>query len=293
MRKILLFATLFSSLALFAQQRPQIIGIAYVRFHVSDMSAARRFYQDTLGLACADAKGFVICRVGDWQSIRLDANGGSEHSNEEEIAFYVQGTQSMRSFLAAHGYSHFEKSASGGLSILGPEGHRITFLSRGPIPVPLAIDHAASHRIIHVGFTVQDRDAEEKFFRDLLGFRLYWTGGPDWDGTEEHRAYMSYQVPDGRDWVEFMLHRPADATAKQNGGSNHVALGVEDIQKARERLVTNGWTGDAQPKQGQDGKWQLNLFDPDGTRTEFMEFTPSREPCCTKYQQPHPSPADR
>jgi hypothetical protein len=42
------------------------------------------------------------------------------------------------------------------------------------------------------------------------------------------------------------------------------------------------------PKIGRDGKWQLNLFDPDDTRVEFMERKPTDEPCCSPYAGPHP-----
>jgi len=69
---------------------------------------------------------------------------------------------------------------------------------------------------------------------------------------------------------------------------NHIALGVPDIHAAREQLVKNGWKGTEEPKIGRDGKWQLNLYDPDETRVEFTEFTPTKEPCCSPYTGPHP-----
>jgi hypothetical protein len=47
---------------------------------------------------------------------------------------------------------------------------------------------------------------------------------------------------------------------------------------------------DEVPKIGRDGKWQLNLYDPDGTRVELMEFTPVEKPCCSDYTGPHPRP---
>jgi hypothetical protein len=39
---------------------------------------------------------------------------------------------------------------------------------------------------------------------------------------------------------------------------------------------------------GRDGKWQLNLYDPDLTRIELMEFTPKEKPCCSEFQGQHP-----
>jgi hypothetical protein len=34
---------------------------------------------------------------------------------------------------------------------------------------------------------------------------------------------------------------------------------------------------------GKDGKWQANLYDPDGTRVELMEFQPVMKPCCSPF----------
>ena len=39
---------------------------------------------------------------------------------------------------------------------------------------------------------------------------------------------------------------------------------------------------------GRDGKWQLNLYDPDFTRIELMEFKPIEKPCCSEFQGRHP-----
>jgi hypothetical protein len=32
----------------------------------------------------------------------------------------------------------------------------------------------------------------------------------------------------------------------------------------------------------------LNLYDPDETRVELMEFAPVEKPCCAEYTGPHP-----
>lgn len=298
MRRFLLAgAFLLTATANAQTPRPKITGISSVRFHSDNLELSSKFYSGTLALAQNRdaAAGIDRYPIGPSQVIELKSGPAVAPSEiEEELALEVSNLREMSAFLNQHGYKDQHKQSGGGFWIIGPEGRKVAFVTRqshafaGPAGKdPLEL------RIIHVGFVVNDRAAAEKFFRDLLGFKLYWTGGPNWDGTEAHRAYMSYQVPDGHEWVEFMLNRPANMDAKGYGSANHVALGVTDIQKAREQLVKNGWTGTAEPRQGQDGKWQLNLFDPDGIRIELMEFTPKREPCCTPYQQPHPSPNDR
>jgi hypothetical protein len=71
---------------------------------------------------------------------------------------------------------------------------------------------------------------------------------------------------------------------------NHIAIGVNDIEAAAYAARKNGIPGNEEPKIGRDGKWQLNLYDPDETRVELMEFTPTEKPCCAEYTGPHPHP---
>jgi hypothetical protein len=41
---------------------------------------------------------------------------------------------------------------------------------------------------------------------------------------------------------------------------------------------------------GKDGKWQFNLFDPDDTRVELMEYGAVEKPCCSPFTAPNPTP---
>ena len=103
-------------------------------------------------------------------------------------------------------------------------------------------------------------------------------------------GYLAALVASMPGWIEFMVNLPADPDQHLRGIMNHIALGVPDIQAAREQLVKNGVHLTEEPKLGRDGKWQLNLYDPDQTRIEFMEFTPKEKPCCSEYTGPHPKP---
>ena len=69
---------------------------------------------------------------------------------------------------------------------------------------------AASRRIIHVGFIVRDAAKEDTFWRDVLGFRPNWHGGM----TDTTTDWSSVQVPDGTDWLEYMLNIPAYADSE-------------------------------------------------------------------------------
>ena len=71
----------------------------------------------------------------------------------------------------------------------------------------------------------------------------------------------------------------------------HPDLVVSDMKKAQALLESHGWKshGDEKAQLGKDGKWQLNVYDPDLIRVELMEFKPVEKPCCSDFTAPHPS----
>jgi lactoylglutathione lyase len=62
---------------------------------------------------------------------------------------------------------------------------------------------------------------------------------------------------------------------RQLGTMHHIALLVTDIQAALETVRARTAGDDpnhrAVPQVGVNRRWQLNVYDPDGTRIEFME----------------------
>jgi lactoylglutathione lyase len=109
-----------------------------------------------------------------------------------------------------------------------------------------------------------------KFYRDILGFQEFWRGSP----TPKELSWVNMRVPDGEDYVEFMLYSkpPED---KELGVKNHVCLVVPSVEKAVATLQTRAThTAYARPiemRVGVNRKRQVNVFDPDGTRIELME----------------------
>jgi catechol 2,3-dioxygenase-like lactoylglutathione lyase family enzyme len=195
-----------------------------------------------------------------------------------EIDFAVDDVKAMRSYLATSKVAINDDKKGHFPVVSDPEGHRIGFVQSAA--------GTESIHLIHAGLVVHDRNAEDRFYKDVLGFHVYWHGGM----KEGEDNWVDMQVPDGTDWIEYMLKVPENATHKQLGVMNHIALGVPDIHAAQEQLIKNGWKGTEEPKIGRDGKWQLNLYDPDETRVEMMEFKPTKEPCCSPYTGPHPGP---
>jgi catechol 2,3-dioxygenase-like lactoylglutathione lyase family enzyme len=286
---------LLSALNSSPPKRPEIYGTALVRLRVTNLEVSRRFYASIVGLpqgnqGCFDPQGAAVCFfINPQQQVELVSAAASEEGLET-LGFRVSDAASMRKYLVAQGFKCGEvtKSNSGDdvLEVRDPENHLILFLSHeGGIAGSLPVSLISSH-LIHAGFVVRDRAAEDRFYKDILGFHIYWHGGMKDDETN----WVDMQVPDGTEWIEYMLNVPANADHHTLGVMNHIALGVPDIHAAQQQLLKNGWKGTEQPKIGRDGKWQLNLYDPDDTRVELMEFTPVEKPCCSEYTGPHPKP---
>ena len=88
------------------------------------------------------------------------------------------------------------------------------------------------------------------------------------------------RVPDGTDWLEYMLN-VHDPSPKTLGVMHHLALGVPSIEAGYKTVLARGLKPPQPPKIGRDGKWQLNLYDPNYTRAELMEPKPVQTPCCS------------
>ncbi len=209
----------------------------------------------------------------------------------DHVAFTTDNIVGLRRYLAEKGIkaSKIEGRSDHSLSFMttDPEGHRVEFVERGKAEVPEPPASAVSHRMIHAGFLVYKRDAEDHFYREILGFRPYWHGGMKDNVTD----WVSLQVPDGTDWLEYMLNQPEHPDLQLTGVMNHISFGVADMPKAQALLESHGWKthGGEHAQMGRDGKRQLNVFDPDMTRIELMEFAPAEKPCCSDFTGPHPT----
>ncbi len=80
-----------------------------------------------------------------------------------------------------------------------------------------------------------------------------------------------------------MLNIPGNANAKERGIQNHFSLIVPEIKAAVAKLKADSLQITDAPEIGRDGKWSFDIYDPDFTRVEFMEFKPVKKPCCNLY----------
>jgi catechol 2,3-dioxygenase-like lactoylglutathione lyase family enzyme len=307
-RLVALLALVFFAAGVFAQtagvSRPRILGIDHVAFYTTTPEGVQKLYGVVLGLADAAAiePGGTLRYMVGAQWVGYSAAPDPKATDRmDHVAFITDNIVALRHYLTANsikvsgvqGWSDHSLS----FSVIDPEGHRIEFVEHtavepasGNAKADTAVQASASavsRRMIHAGFLVYNRDAEDHFYRDLLGFRPYWHGGMRDDKTD----WVSIQVPDGTDWLEYMLNQPEHPDLRLTGVMNHISLGVVDMKKAQATLESHGWKphGDEKAQMGKDGKWQLNVYDPDLTRIELMEFKPAQKPCCSDFTGPHPS----
>ncbi len=291
----LLFA---SSSVLLAQSRPAITGIAFMRVYTDAPAAAEHFYGPTMGYTEKHLDNEMVFPINKHQWIEVvPSNTRDGQSYMASLGLTVADLPAMKRFLESKGL-HVDAPDPGLIEVHDPEGNLVCFVAKNS-PLQEAVlaretplsTRAPSHHIIHVGFIVHDRAREDAFWKSILGFRPYWygtmhAGNVDW---------VSMQVPNGTDWIEYMM-MPAQTPDKRGFGmSDHFSLGVERMQTVLHDLQANGCEEKmcTAIQAGKDGKVQLNLFDPDQTRVEYMEFTPAMKPCCSDFTGPHPSPTEQ
>jgi catechol 2,3-dioxygenase-like lactoylglutathione lyase family enzyme len=275
--------------------QPRITGIAHVRVYSVDLDKSRKFYSKIIGLAPGTAGCAGLAQscfaVNDHQQVEIiPANTPANSNFLAQVAFATDDVGEMRRYLIAHGVTvgEISKDANGSqhFELLDPEGHPIAFVQQPAMTVFKPSAEQLSTRLFHAGFVVRDSGVEDRFYRGLLGFRMYWHGG----FKESDTDWEEIQVPDGSDWIEYMLNIPASADHKELGVQNHFSLGVRSSKTAIELIHARGLKNTDEPEIGRDGKWAVDIYDPDATRVEFMEFGPAQEPCCNPYTAPHPKP---
>jgi catechol 2,3-dioxygenase-like lactoylglutathione lyase family enzyme len=280
--------------------RPSITGISHIAVYTSDAAATDHFYRMVVGAEKqpdpenSHGVRYVLSATQFVEVLPLPAGAGVNRL--DHTAWNTTNAEAMRRYLAAKGWKTPDKVETGSdgsrwFEVLDPENNKVQFVQPGKMRV--SASDAIGHHMIHVGFMVHSRAAEDKFYRDLLGFKPYWFGGMH----EGQVDWISQQVPDGHDWLEYMMTRgtagiPEGMTQRQLGVLDHFSIGeasVPDAYKvlaAGDRLTSRH---DAAPKIGRDGKYQFNLYDPDDIRIELMNFHATEKPCCSPFTADDPS----
>lgn len=283
-----LILALIACSTLHAQPRPRILGVPHAAFRVHDIAASRHFYKDWLGysepfsITAPDGKLVMIfIKINDRQYIELSPETNPGEPRFLHLALETDDAEALRQYVKAKGYKASDKPASKGrigntsTGLQDPEGDTIDVTQYEPGSSTIKDvgkdmpDTRISKRLLHVGFRASNPETA-RFYTDVLGFREFWRGSAD----GKTASYSNLLVPEGGDYVEFILGR-GEMTRAQMGSTYHVALEVPDMDAALAKLNANparkDYTREMEVRVGKNHKRQLNLFDPDGTRIELME----------------------
>jgi catechol 2,3-dioxygenase-like lactoylglutathione lyase family enzyme len=295
---IALGALVSLSAAYAAPVRPPITSVSHLAVYAADPAASEEFYVHKLGAVKRDdpenPKGarYYFNPIQFVEVLPLPA-GWTSVSRFDHAAFNTADAKALRKYIAANykavkpGKLMKGSDRSVWFDIADPEGNTIQFVQQPANPQPVPVNPLSSH-IIHFGFIIRDRAKEDSFFRTVLGFRPYWFGGMKDDVPQ----WISQQVPDGNDWLEYMVvSDPTTVSQATSGVLDHFSLGVANIEETVTLLYKEGRMPDKfdGPKIGRDSKWQFNSYDPDGTRAEIMEFQPVAKPCCSPFTADSPT----
>ncbi|MFP5238070.1 MAG: VOC family protein [Acidobacteriota bacterium] len=308
MRSRIVLTVLLSASALAAAQsapvRPQITGISHLAVYTSNPQATEHFYAATLGaVKMADPEnpqGVKYAFSGTQYVEVLPLPSGAGVNRLDHTAYNTVNAEGMRKYLAAKGWkvpASVTKGSDGSrwFAVLDPEGNKVEFV-QPPAHAQVNAPNAIGHHMIHIGFLVHSRAKEDTFYRDLLGFKPYWFGGM----KEDKIDWVSQQVPNGHDWLEYMLTSgpsgsgiPANISQRQLGVLDHFSIGEVSVNTAYAKLKDSGRLvdvrNDGHTQIGRDGKGQFNLYDPDGIRVELMNFHATEKPCCSPFTAPDPA----
>jgi lactoylglutathione lyase len=308
----LLLTSSFSKAQDTVPPRPQITGVSHVGYFVSDLPKTIAFWHDLLGFdeyttlnkLGTDQTRIAFIKINDRQHIELFTDAPpAPPSMMSHYCFSVSSVDEMRTFLRSKGFD--VKPGNGGKTRTGdyafeikdPDGTLVEFVQSLPTGIemqdagkfmpPTRIGDA----IYHVGFLVGNLDKSLAFYEGVLGFTETWRGSSN--GKE--LSWVNLRVPDGKDYIELMLY---DKTPSGFGTRNHVSLLVPDVQKAvaelEARPAYKDYQTHAKPlvvQVGKNGKRQVNLYDPDGTRVELMEAQPADGKPVPPSTAPPPAPA--
>ncbi len=283
-------ALLLSCILLPAQEvkRPKITGVAHIALFVKDIAQARKFYGGLLGyqepflLNNPDGSlSLTFVKINERQYIELfpEREAGSDRLNH--ISIETDDAEGMRKYLESKGVKVPEKVGRGRIgnanfNIRDPDGHTVEiveYLKAGwsvrDTGKAMPATRISAH-MTHLGIIVNSLDPAMKFYREVLGFQETWRGSRD----GKVLSWVNMKVPEGDDYIEFMLQDPVPAPDKR-GTAHHVCLVVPNMEQALEtlkpRVAAAGYSRPLEIRTGINRKRQMNLYDADGTRTELME----------------------
>lgn len=287
-----------------ALARPPITNIANFVVKTDNLEEARKFYSGVLGYdevfthkrAITGPAEIAVFKVNDHQYIEVSPT--LENPSDDkliQIGFETKDARKLRDYLASRGVevpTRVSKDSDGNYSFMvkDPEGHNIEFVEyvngslQSKYKGKALSERRISDHILHVGVHVKSPEAQDKFYKDILGFRFLWQGGP----RDDRLDWISLLTPDGDNWIEYMVMHDGPPTPQQLGVWHHVCLGTLDMPRLYKTVVDRGYKPPKEPAiNTRDGRMLLQLYDKNNTRTEVMVRKPMQKPCCSENMDPY------
>ena len=283
--------------------RPPITNIANFVVKTDSLDEVRKFYSGVLGYdevfrhkrAITGGAEVSVFKVNDHQYIEVVPTLQRESDDKlVQIGFETKDARQLRDYLASKGVdvpARVTRDSDGNYSFVvkDPEGHSIEFVEyvKGSLQSKYTgkalSDRRISDHILHVGVHVKSPETQDKFYRDILGFRFLWQGGPRDDRVD----WISLLTPDGDNWIEYMVQHDGPPTPQQLGVWHHVCVGTLDMQAVYKTVMDRGYKPPREPNLARDGRMLLQLYDKHNTRTEVMVRKPVEKPCCSENMDPY------
>lgn len=302
--KFLLFPALLIPLAATAATAPaarlDVEGILSVNVTVTDLAKARAFYHDLCGLDEAfqttRADGSLLAayyKINDRQFVAVEpGRKGSDLVAMRHAALRTEHLEALRDDLAARGLhptpihraedgnlvcsiSDLPGQVFGRLDFEQEAADSLTAKSRGQA---LGARRLGTE-LEHFGIIVTDYRAADDFYTKTLGFRNRYRR---WNFEQTSVILEQLRMPAAD--VEFVeLFNQNDLkgplTRQRAHGPVHFAFRVADIHATFAELTRRGAPAKrAEPRYAWDDRFNTNVFDPDGTRVEFMSLEDPAHP---------------
>ena len=139
----------------------------------------------------------------------------------------------------------------------------------------------------HTGITVSDIERSLAFWQDVLGFELSHRAHQKGELAEQITGVIGAEIliavlkaPGHK--IELLEYRAPPDRERQNNlrpcdlGAAHIALTVDNLDEALERIAASGWKTAGEPQTltvgPNAGKRVIYVRDPDGTTVELMQM---------------------
>ena len=266
-----------------------ILGLANVGIQVSDLEKSRAFYHNVLGFdeafdtkASDGSVAVAFFKINDNQFLELSPGLTDEQVVPmTHIALRTDNLKKLRQMLEKRGVkvgSIEKRPQDGNLSCTVSElpGINLGFLefvqylphspeiqSRGKALGTNRI----SVRFDHAGMIATNFEEARNFFVEKIGCREDFSRKSD-----NGQFVLMHLILPGKsgDFVEIS-NKPRPVQRPAAGMAAHFAMTVQDAKAAYQLAQDRGAAKTTKLRFGMDKRWQFNMFDPDGTRTECMQ----------------------